>query len=173
MSKKELIQKLLEKLSDEDLVELLAQDNDKSEEEITEPEKQQSHIHNSKQKRKGSGHSKSKSRNKTNAKKSSRRNSKGKACRVLPMDVIDNRPNKFDEMIGNSGLDTNEKNELSQASQKDQEERSARTTFKKMSRGSSLIDVECSVCGDEDTVSASIVSDANRWKCNSCCCQAG
>ena len=181
MSKKALIRKLLEKLSEEDLAELLGDSEETSEEAVVveqeqEPEnKEPSHIHttnnanhNSRNKNVG------KSSGKRSGKKSKRRNSsKGNACRVLPINIDNQRHNKFEDMIAKAGLDPNEQRELDSASEQDEQVRTSKTSFKKMSRNSTLIDVECSACGKEETVSASLVADFDRWKCNSCCCQAG
>lgn len=184
MNKKELIAKLLEKLSEDDLVELLGDD---------EPEQQQeekvfnTHIHstksdNSSHRRKGRGNSKRKAEAQSEGRRSGKRKSKrsgksrgsrGKSCRVLPMDIDSPRTNKFEEMIGSANLDANEKVELSKASQEDEQARSQRINFKKPTRSSSLVDVECCVCGDEYEVSSTLVSNVDRWKCNACSTQAG
>jgi hypothetical protein len=181
MNKKQLIAKLLDKLSEEDLEELLSDDS-----EPTEPEQKEAfntHIHSTKSdgsnsnRRKGRGQSKSKA-NATNKKRKSKRGgksrgSRGKSCRVLPIDTGSPRINKFEEMIGSTSLDANEQVELSKASQEDEAVRSQKLNFKKPPRNSSLVDVDCCVCGDEYEVSATLVSNPDRWKCNTCSTQAG
>ena len=175
MSKKALIKKLLEKLSEEDLAELLGDDEENSEEEVQQEKEdvveEPSHIHTTQN---NNPSSRNKNLGKKSGKKSKRRHSsKGKACRVLPMNIDNQRPNKFEDMISKVGQHPSEQRELASASQMDENARTNKTSFKKTSRGSTLVDVECSVCGQEETISASLVADFNRWKCNSCCCQAG
>jgi len=176
MSKKKLIAKLLEKLSEEELEELL---DDGDEEEVVEAAQaeQDTHTHTINNRR-GSGHAKKQrqeKKEKTTDKKRKRRGriSKGKQCRVLPMDIYENRPNKFEDLIDNVALDTGEQRELAEAKEADEKARSVKPRFKKQSRGNSLVDVECCVCGEEETVSASMVHDARRWKCNECSTQPG
>lgn len=174
MSKKELLAKLLAKLSEEELEALLAEDDEEAQEEA-EP----THTHTINSGRRGSGHSKRQRQSaKTDTKRKGKRKrkgriSKGKACRVMPMDIYEDRPNKFEELIDNVALDAGEQRELEEAKASDEKARSVKTKFKKQSRGSSLVDVECCVCGEEDTVSASMVHDVRRWKCNECSTQPG
>jgi len=179
MNKKKLIAKLLDKLSEEDLMELLGDEPEQEEEQQT----FNTHIHSTRSdgsnsnRRKGRGQSKSKANARNKKRKSKRggksRGSRGKSCRVLPIDTDSPRVNKFEEMIGSANLDANEQVELSKASQEDEEARSKRLNFKKPSRSSSLIDVDCCVCGDEYEISATLVSNPDRWKCNACSTQAG
>ena len=93
MNKKKLIAKLLDKLSEEDLMELLGDEPEQEEEQQT----FNTHIHStrsdgsSSNRRKGRGQSKSKA-NATNKKRKSKRGgksrgSRGKSCRVLPIDT--------------------------------------------------------------------------------------
>lgn len=177
MNKKELIAKLLNKLSEEDLMELLSDEPEPKQEEQVNV-----HIHSTRSegtshRRKGRGHSKNSKmpRKSKGNKRSSKKytNSKGRACRVLPIDIDSDRVNKFEEMIGSANLDANERVELAKASQEDEKAREVKTSFKKSSRQSSLVDVECCVCGDDYEVSSTLVGNIDRWKCNSCSCQAG
>jgi hypothetical protein len=175
MSKKELLAKLLAKLSEEELEALVAEDE-------SEPvEEQPTHTHTINSRR-GSGHSKKKrntqvekqeTRKKKKKRKNGRRISKGKACRTSSMDVDRKRPNQFEQFIKDANLDSGEKKELAAAAKIDKAQRGQRTRFKLPSRKNNLVDVDCCVCGDEYTVSASIVHDVRRWKCNDCSCQAG
>ena len=178
MNKKQLIAKLLDKLSEEDLMELLGDEPEKEE------EKEQvfnTHIHSTKSdgsgnnRRKGRGHSKASRKSSKRKGKPKKKNtgSKGKATRVLPIDVDSARPNKFEEMIGSANLDQNERVELARAAKEDEKARESKNSFKKPTRQSSLVDVECCVCRDEYEVSATLVGNIDRWKCNSCSCQAG
>ena len=174
--KKELLAKLLEKLSEEDLEQLLGEDD-----EAEDVEEEPTHTHTINSSRRGSGHAKKQRQSrepqneKRNGKKRKRRGriSKGKQCRVLPMDIYENRPNKFEDLIDNVALDAGEQRELAEAKEADEKARSVKPRFKRQSRGNSLVDVECCVCGEEDTVSASMVHDARRWKCNECSTQPG
>lgn len=166
MNKKDLIAKLLEKLSEEDLENLLKEE-----------EKEPSQDHKHTIKRRGSGHSKNKRRidnfsNKKKGKKRRNNNNKGKACRILPMNIDEGRPNHFDNFIEDAKLDNNEQRELKSAAESDKNSRS-KFSFKKSARDNNLVDVECCVCGEEESVSASLVGDINRWKCNNCSCQPG
>jgi hypothetical protein len=173
--KKNLMKKILDKFTEEELQDLLNNSNMTIEtEKDTQEERKSSHTHsiNGGNKRRGSGYRK-KNKNTNKTKKRNRNNNKGKACRVLPMDLDQERSNKFEEIINNTNLDQNEQRELSQASETDEKARKNQRSFKKMSRQSSLLEVECCVCGDEYEVSSAIVSDVNRWKCNNCSCQPG
>ena len=161
MSKKDLIAKLLDKLSEEDLSELLSDDSSESQEDDGK------HVI----RRRGSGHNK---RNKS-AKKTTKAkrqtttdtdSSKGSGCRVQPM-KIGKRKNKFEDFIENVSLDASEASELAEATEDDKKVSNPR---KKQQRRSTLIEVRCLSCGKEHTVSQFVVASADRWKCNSCCC---
>ena len=178
MSKKELIAKILESLSEEEIQELLEQKSEEKED--TNKEKTSFHQIS----KRGKGRSK-KSRRKTVAKndqenrknskrrsskrKSKRRigNSNGRACRVLPMDLDSERPNLFEEKML-EGLTSEERRELTLASESDKK---AKQNFKRSSkRKNNLIWVECVSCGEEYEVSSTLVSSPQRWRCNDCCC---
>lgn len=172
MNNKEMLLKLLSEMNNEDIANILSEikntDDNKHKQE-------NNNLHTIK--RRGKGHSKkqsnkSKNQEEDQPKKQKNTNSKGKACKTSSID-LDNRVNKFDEMIKNVRLDPNEQKELSKAKQEDDAQRAETKTFKKPKRKSNLIDVVCCVCKDEYTISAALVHDVKRWKCNTCSCSAG
>jgi hypothetical protein len=164
MSKKDLIAKLLSKLSEEELTELLSDDSSEGE-----AEDDGRHVI----KRRGSGHSKKnrKSKKTAKAKRSTadQGSGKGSGCRTQQMD-LGKRKNKFEDFMTNISLDASESRELAQASKDDETLRETVKPRRKQKRQSTLIEVRCSSCNKDFTVSRSIVASADRWKCNSCCC---
>jgi hypothetical protein len=169
MSKKDLIAKLLDKLSEEELEGLLAEDD---EDDIEEPEAPNTHVINKnkpKTRRRGGGHRKSQ---KGRARvqpigRGKSRQSKGRACRSEPIRLSKKRPNKFEELFDTSTLDADEKQELKEASKTDKVRR--RSGMRKRKRRGTLVDVVCRSCNREETVSASLVANGiERYKCNDC-----
>jgi hypothetical protein len=70
-----------------------------------------------------------------------------------------------------TNLSPKEREELEKAAISDKKDAvPARTTSP---RQSSMIEVECRVCGDVYDVSPSVVHDSSRWKCNGCSTSAG
>jgi hypothetical protein len=165
-----LLKQLLSKLDPEDIQEVLSVGEKKEE-----PEKNEgsAHIIN---KRRGSGRNKRNNNRQVGnrkAKKSKKRKKagKGKQCRTEPMNIDGNRENKFTDFISGVQLSGAEREEMAEA--KNEDKKNKGRTFKLPARPSSTIEVECCVCGDEWDVSAALVLDPDRWKCNSCSTQAG
>lgn len=174
MGDKEILMQMMEmlsKLSQDDINKLLS--GLKEDEQQEQPLDKTTNLHTIK--RRGKGHSKQQSKITQNSNKKNKKQkaaSKGKACRTSPIN-LDHRQNKFDELINNLSLDSNEQKELVKAKQEDDMQRSSVKSFKKSKRKSNMIDVTCCVCKDEYTVSAALVHDVKRWKCNTCSCSAG
>ena len=83
------------------------------------------------------------------------------------------RINKFDDMLKNMKLTRAEQKEISKATQDDIEIRENVGIFSKPERKNSKIDMRCRSCGQDFKVSASMVFDRKRWRCNTCSCSAG
>lgn len=83
------------------------------------------------------------------------------------------RINKFDDMLKNMKLTRAEQKEISKATQDDIETRENVGIFSKSERKNSKIDMRCRSCGQDFKVSASMVFDRKRWRCNTCSCSAG
>jgi hypothetical protein len=81
--------------------------------------------------------------------------------------------NKFDDMLKNITFTRAEQKELSKATEDDVEVRNNIGIFSKTARKNSKIDMRCRSCGKDFKVSASLVFDKNRWRCNTCSCSAG
>ncbi|NVM35802.1 MAG: hypothetical protein HWN81_09415 [Candidatus Lokiarchaeota archaeon] len=154
MNKKELIAKILEKLSEEELQQLVSE------------EKQDQDEHKHVIKRRGSGHNKRKRKTKNN-----KNNNSGKEYSKKSPMIIENRTNKFEDFINSVSLDATEQKELAKASKEDEISRKNTSPKQKSKRPSTLIDVTCSVCRKNFNVSRNLVGSLDRWKCNSCCCQ--
>lgn len=168
MSKKDELLKVLANLSEEEINDLLDSRKQTKEKDNVKP-----NTHTIR--RRGSGYNKKlakQNKEKKNKKKRSRE-SKGRACRQLPMEIGHERPNLFENMIKKISLTEAEKKELNEAKKADDVARKTKKSFVKPARQTNLIDVECCVCGSEYEVSASIVHDVDRWKCNDCSCQPG
>ena len=95
---------------------------------------------------------------------------KGNPCRTGSIDTAEQRPNKFDDFMKNTMLTATEKSELEEASKSDNENKEVPRTPR--TRNSSMVEVECRSCGTQEMVSASVIHDINRWKCNNCSAQA-
>lgn len=173
MSKKELIAKILESLSEEEIQELLEKKSDKEEKTSFHQISKRGKGRSKKSRRKVEANNEQENR-KTSKRRSSKRkskrrigNSNGRACRVLPMDLDSERPNLFEEKML-EGLTSEERRELTLASQSD---KTRKENFKRSSkRKNNLIWVECVSCGEEYEVSSALVSSPSRWRCNDCCC---
>lgn len=94
------------------------------------------------------------------------RGNNGKACRTLPFDTDSPRDNKFAEFIEDVSLDGDEERELKAAAQADRKAKKNKRF--KGSRPNPMVWVRCRGCGDEEEVSASLVHDPKRYKCNDC-----
>mgnify|MGYP003655651077 CR=1 FL=1 len=158
MSKKELIARLLNKLSEEDLEELLGE-----EEVILAPVKVESGLHTIK----GRGSVQKAGDRKTKKVQPQTQGSGKTEATRQSMDLSGNRPNKFAEtLLPNLEVELNsgEKAEMAGASKAD----SQITPRAKSYRSSSKIDVTCSACKKDFNVSISLVHRADRYMCNNC-----
>mgnify|MGYP004449483445 FL=1 len=164
MNKKEDLRRLLKGFSKEEILDLLSDAVEEKDE-----QKDFHTINNQKNnKRRGKG---SRKRGQKKGSSSKRRGgNKGKACRVLPLEVEEARPNRFEEFIEKAPLSQSEKLELEEAAKEDKKNKGAERSPR--SRQSSVVEVECRICGEIESVSSAIVNDASRWKCNSCAAQA-
>lgn len=172
-----LLKQLLSKLDPEDIADVLSVGKEKEEKEEKEKPSNDSGTAHVINKRRGSGKNKRKNNDRQvgnrNAKKSKKRKkkSKGKQCRSEPMNIDGNRKNKFTDFISGVQLSGAEREEMSQAKKDDKGNKGRSVKFP--ARDSSVVEVECCVCGEEFDVSAALVMDPDRWKCNSCSTQAG
>lgn len=163
-----MIEKLLSKLSKDELAALLG--DDEEEEEEQEPLGR----HTINPKRRGRGHAKA-NRNKSGRdttkkrnKKSKGRTKKDKPCRVLPFDTSTKRRNNFNKFIKDVHLDEEEQTEMGFAEKMDKNK--GKKHRAKPPRQSSVIEVMCSVCKDYFDVPAALVVNEKRWRCNDCSC---
>ena len=165
MNKKEELKRLLRELTKDELMEIIADSaKDESVHEIDTTKRKSRRGKGTRRKNKEKQSQKSKRSTKTYG------NDKGDACRKGTVDTSGNRPNKFDDFMKNTTLTSSERSELEAASQDDKKnkdmERSPRT------RTSNIIEVECRACGVLEDISASVVYDKKRWKCNKCSAKA-
>jgi HAMP domain-containing protein/ribosomal protein S27E len=176
MSKKDLIKKILENLSEEELGELLGEEK---EEEEQEESQKGFHEINKNHRRRGRGRNKKraqkeepdniKTRNKRRLNKSKSKNDKGKPCRTMPMVIKKNRKNLFEQELKRlrQSMTPAEREEVERAKESDRKNKG--NLLPMMKRNSTMVDVVCSDCGIEETVSASYVPpDASRYRCNDC-----
>ena len=166
MNKKELIAKLLDKLTEEDLEELLGAEDEPT------PKKRErggEHVIDSSKpnRRRGSGKRKKNKKGRGKPKSGHPRREKKDFGRKSQMDLDSERENRFDKFLHKVSLDQGETAEMAAARQADEEARKA-SSFRKTARPSTLVDVKCHVCHEEETVSASLVKNAKRYKCNDC-----
>lgn len=164
MSKEEL-KKMLSGMSKEDLMQVIAEMQDdqgvhsigNNKPKPSSKRKRGKGKRGKKSRRRGEGHS-----------TKSFGNDKGNKARTSSMDLSGNRPNKFEDFMRNANFSSSERQELKAAEEADKTsknfERAPRTR-----EGSSLVEVECMVCGREDEVSAITLQDTNRYTCNNCC----
>lgn len=164
-NKKQELKKLISQFTKEELIEILSEPNEENEE-STVHKIDSKEASTKKRSRRGRG---TRKRNKSNSSAAKRGGDKGSACRVKSLDTSGERPNKFLDFMEGTILSASERTELEEASKSDKQNNSQRTP---RTRTSSLVDVECRVCGQQQQVSASIVYDAGRWKCNQCSTQA-
>ena len=178
MNKQDKLKALLKDFSKAELIEFLIDDTE-GEEKVSEPEPEQveeddaeerTHEIN-KKRRRGKGGRKRRGKGKRSAKGRKKGNSKGSNCRTAPIDIDSPRENKFLDFMRSTNLSPKEREELENAASSDKKDAiPARTTNP---RQSSVIEVECRVCGDVYDVSPSVVHDSSRWKCNGCSTSAG
>jgi len=95
---------------------------------------------------------------------------KGNPCRTGSIDTSGQRPNKFVDFMKDTTLNATERSELEEASKSDNQNRGVPRTPR--TRNSNLVEVKCRSCGTQEMVSASVIHDMNRWKCNNCSSQA-
>ncbi len=164
MSKKELLE-LLASMTEEEISQLLASKKDEPEEE------EETHTHTiNKNNRRGSGFRKKNKEIASKRKKKKKKNkgNSSKGCRVLPMNVDHERQNKFNDFMESTNLDATEQAEIAEAAKSDKKVRKTAKKTRNKKRRSTLVDVECRICGQEDEVSASLIADPQRYKCNGC-----
>jgi hypothetical protein len=165
-NKKEELKKLISQFTKEELIEILSDSEPSEEKGDTSVHKIDSGAPTERRRsRRGRGGRK---KNKRNSSRSTR-GSKGSACRVKGLDTSGQRPNKFIDFMKDTVLSSSERAELDQASKEDQQHVSERVP---RTRSSSLVEVECRICGSVENVSAAVVYDSSRWKCNQCAAQA-
>tara|TARA_R110002051_G_scaffold32786_2_gene73916 strand:- start:28650 stop:29144 length:495 start_codon:yes stop_codon:yes gene_type:complete len=161
MSKREELKNLVKHFTKEELIEILSEpsevDNEQTVHKIG-PEK--------KRNRRGRGGRKKKKE----ARGGRQVESKGNPCRTTSLPTSEKRHNKFIDFMENTTLNASEKSELEAASKADKEGAGQRPP--REVRSSSLVEVECRICGVSKDVSQNVVYDANRWKCNQCSAQA-
>lgn len=150
MNKKELIAKILAKMDESDLEDILGS---------TEETEEKPH-HEIKAKRRGRGFNKKKKNSKRGEKSQSKIEQKPKEGGT---DFV----NKFDEMLNNMSLSAAESEEFKVLDKIDD----TTTRAEKPKRSKTLQKTKCTVCGKEETVSQSLII-GNRYKCNACCCNA-
>jgi hypothetical protein len=92
---------------------------------------------------------------------------KGDKARTSRVDTSGNRPNKFEEFMNNTVLSGTEMRELEEATTSDKS--NIDTKRSPRARHSSMVEVKCRICEKEETVASSLVHEADRYLCNSCC----
>jgi len=144
MNKKELIARILEKMDESDLQEILGVE-----------EEDKVSQHEIKPKRRGNGYNKKNKRPRGERKEQSKIEEGGTKF-----------VNKFDDMLKNMQLTSAEKEEF-----KTLEKIDDAPARQKPKRESSLVEAQCTVCNKKETVSRSLIV-GDRYRCNSCCCNA-
>ena len=165
MNKKEELKKLLKEFTKDELMEIIGDS-----EEAPSFHKINS---NKKKRRRGKGTRRKGKQAQQNSEGRSTKvygKNKGNSCRTGSLDTSGQRPNKFEDFMKETMLNAAERSELEEASKSDNQNRSAPRTPR--TRNSSLVEVKCRSCGTQEMVSASVVHDMNRWKCNNCSSQA-
>jgi hypothetical protein len=166
MSKKEL-KKMLSGMSKEDLMQVIAEMQD--DQGVHSIENSKPKPSNKRKRGKGKRGKKSKARTRGEGRSTKSFGSdKGNKARTSSMDLSGNRPNKFEDFMRNTNFSNAERQELKAAEEADKLSKN----FERVPRTrgeSSLVEVECMVCGREDEVSAVTLQDINRYTCNNCC----
>ena len=150
MNKKELIARILEKMDESDLQEILGAEEDKS------PQ------HEIKPRKRGGGFNK---KNKK-TKRASKDQSKLIKTTTTTTNSVSTTENKFEEMLKDSTIKREVDDEVSTLSEVDDS-----IMREKSKRPSTLADAKCTVCGKEERVSRSLII-GDRYRCNACCCNA-
>ena len=157
MSKEEL-KKILKNMSKEDLmdviVEMQSEEGDQPTHKIDKQKKKN---------RRGKGSRKRKSHSTKVF-----GNDKGNKARSGRVDTSGGRPNKFLEMMDEMSISSAERKELEEAAASDRQNMKARKSPRNR-RPSSKVNVRCRICGIEESVSPTLVTDASRYMCNNCC----
>jgi len=148
MNKKELIAKILEKMDESDLQEILGVEDD------------QVSRHEIKPKKRGGGFNKKNKKIKRDGKPES------KIHKTTTTKSVATTENKFEEMLKDSTLKREVDDEVSTLSEVDDS-----IMRDKSKRPGTLADAKCTVCGKEEKVSRSLII-GDRYRCNSCCCNA-
>ena len=144
-NKKQELKKLISQFTKEELIEILSEPNEENEE-STVHKIDSKEASTKKRSRRGRG---TRKRNKSKVSSAAKRGGdKGSACRVKSLDTSDERPNKFLDFMEGTILSASERTELEEASKSDKQNNSQRTP---RTRTSSLVDVECRVCGQRTT----------------------
>tara|TARA_R110002020_G_scaffold55309_2_gene153585 strand:+ start:9353 stop:9853 length:501 start_codon:yes stop_codon:yes gene_type:complete len=161
----DLLKDLLKDISKEDLAGLFEEaKKEKEEEETIHSISKNDSSSKPNNRRRGKG-----TRKKNKRTSQAKKTSKSKACHRTQIE-IKKRENKFDDFFNNTVLSSSERKELEQATEADK-----KTVVNKTprTRGSTLVDIRCRSCGQDHTVSSSLVYDESRWKCNNCCTTPG
>ena len=183
MNKKEIIAKLLNSLTEEELIELIGVKEQTIEEDDKDKVEEKPYTHsirgnggNSRGKRGGKKRNRDNNEDGGGGNKRNTRNRKGSRanrgglegdpCRTEPMVITHNRKNYFESFIKKveSKLDANEVEELEAAKAGDKNIKSV----VKDKRPSPFINVVCRVCDTEETVPANLVANPKRYRCEKC-----
>lgn len=151
MNKKQLIEQILSMMDEKELEEILNSTSEEQEED--------NGRHEIKPKRRGGGFNKKNKRNK-------RDKGESKSKIVKTTKSVSTTENKFDDMLKDLQLTSEEAKELKAAEKIDDTRRKD-----KKSRPSTLVQANCYVCGKTEKVSRSLMV-GSRYRCNECCCNA-
>ena len=151
MNKKKLVEQILSMMDEKELEEILNS--------ASESEEENKGHHEIKPKRRGGGFNKKNKRNKRSDNKS-----ESKIIKTSKSESYTG--NKFDDMLKDLQLTSEEAKELKAAEKIDDTRRKD-----KKSRPSTLVQANCYVCGKKEKVSRSLMV-GSRYRCNDCCCNA-